>query len=89
MNLPKVRRIVKPILSLIAFVVLLVCLIPQAGAQRVRSTVRRIQAEQRQRNAQIVEQAARRQKEHERRLQEWKRWEERQKKALRRNRQKQ
>lgn len=76
------RKIINPILILTVSILLLICVTPQTSAQRLRSTVRRIQTEQRRRNSQVIEQAKRWQREHEQRLLEWKRYRGAEKKAL-------
>ena len=73
MKLILVRNIINPILILTVSMILLICVTPQTSAQRVRSTVRRIEIERRQRNTQVIEQSKRWQREHEQRLLEWKR----------------
>lgn len=71
------RKIIGLILGAVASAILLGGLTTHADAQQPRSAVRRIQAEQQRRDARIKEQAARWRQEHERRLREWRLWEQR------------
>lgn len=71
------RKLIGSILGAVAFAILLGGLPSHADAQQPRSAVRRIQAEQQRRNARIKEQAAHFRQEHERRLREWRLWEQR------------
>lgn len=83
MKLMLPRKIIEPFFMLGIFAILLICLVPQASAQRVRSTVRRVQIEQRRRNSQVIEQAARWRREHEQRRLKQKRREEQQRRVPR------
>ena len=84
MKPPPLRKIMRGILGLVASTVILFCLAPQSSAQNRKSVVRRIQVDQQRRARQVADEASRFRREHERRLLEWRRWEERlKKKALR------